>query len=86
MKRAAVVRTVVAACAWLAASSLPGMASSDSDLALFGRDPGKDKVYACYARRCDAAHLKTHPKQNVEDMTLLVDSYIDSIGAGGNGN
>jgi hypothetical protein len=77
MKRAAVVRTIVAACAWLAASSLPGMAASDSDLALFGRDPGKDKVYACYARRYDAAHLKTHPKQNVEDMTLLVDSYID---------
>jgi len=53
------------------------MAASDSDLALFGRDPGKDKVYACYTRRYDAAHLKAHPKQNVEDMTLLVDSYID---------
>jgi hypothetical protein len=77
MKQARLVMTAAVAVAGMAASPLPGMAASDSDLALFGRDPGKDKVYACYVRRYDAAHLKAHRKQNVEDMALLVDSYVD---------
>ena len=58
-------------------STAPSCAASASDLALFGKDPGKDKVFACFTRVYDAAHLKSHPKQNVTNMTLLVDSYID---------
>ncbi|MCB1496427.1 MAG: hypothetical protein KDJ86_11615 [Bauldia sp.] len=52
-------------------------AASDSDLALFGRDPGNDRVFACYTRHYDAVHLAGHPKQNVTDMTLFVASYIE---------
>ncbi len=56
---------------------LPGMAiaaGSSSDLALFGKDPGEQRAFACFIRHYDAAHLDKHPKQNVTDMTLLVDS------------
>ena len=47
-------------------------ASVDSEL--FGKDPGKNHVFACFTRRYDEAHLKAHPKQNVTDMRVLVDS------------
>jgi hypothetical protein len=51
--------------------------ASESDLMLFGKDPGESKVYACYARHYDAVHLQTHKKQNVRDMVLFVHSYVD---------
>lgn len=44
-----------------------------TDKALFGEDQPKDRVYACYTRHYDDAHLAGHPKQNVTDMKLLVD-------------
>ena len=56
----------------------PTLAASDTDLTLFGKDPGKDTAFACYTRVYDASHLKAHPKQNVTRMSLLVDSYLDS--------
>ena len=55
----------------------PALAASDTDLTLFGKDPGKDKAFACYTRVYDATHLKAHPKQTVTRMSLLVDSYTD---------
>ena len=61
-------------CASLAA---PAIAASPTDLALFGKDPGQERVFACYTRHYDKAHLKAHPQQNVTDMTLLVDSRVD---------
>src|SRR5262245_14013636 len=59
-------------------SSGPATAASDSDLALFGKDPGKDKAFACYVRHYDTEHLKSHPKQNVSDLTLFVNSFVDA--------
>ena len=44
---------------------------------VFGKDPGKDHVFACFTRHYDAAHLKAHPQQNVTDMKLLADSPYD---------
>jgi hypothetical protein len=78
MKRRALIQTLSSAAALLAASCLSAAAVSDSELALFGKDPGKDKAFACYVRRYDAAHLKSHPKQNVADMMLFVNSFVDS--------
>jgi len=51
-------------------------ASVNSDL--FGKDPGKDRAFACFVRHYDAAHLKGHPQQNVTDMLVLVDSSYDA--------
>ncbi len=51
---------------------------TESDTALFGRDPGDGRAFACYVRHYDDAHLKAHPKQNVRNMMLFVDSQIDS--------
>ena len=70
-------RFIVASILLVVFSTAPSYAASSSDLALFGKDPGKDKVFACFTRVYDAAHLKSHPKQNVTDMTLLVDSSVD---------
>lgn len=47
-------------------------ASVNSDL--FGKDPGKEHVFACFTRHYDPAHLRAHPKQNVTDMRVLVNS------------
>jgi len=58
-------------------SVTPAFAVSSTDLALFGKDLGNDRAFACYERHYDPAHLKAHPKQNVTDMTLLVDSKVD---------
>lgn len=68
---------MIGAAAFLAASCAGALAASDADIALFGKDPGDQPAYACYTRHYDAAHLAGHPKQNVVDMTLFVDSYID---------
>jgi hypothetical protein len=58
------------------ASALAGEA--ETNVAIFGKDPGQGKAYACYTRLYDAAHLKSHPNQNVTAMTLLVLSSMDS--------
>ena len=52
--------------------------AGESDVMLFGKDPGESKAYACYARHYDAVHLQTHKKQNVRDMVLFVHSYVDA--------
>lgn len=62
------------ACGLLLLAAVPAHAESSVDTQLFGKDPGKDHVFACFTRHYDAAHLKAHPKQNVTDMTLLVNS------------
>jgi hypothetical protein len=40
---------------------------------LFGHDlAAKGKIYACFARRYDAAHLRRHPQQKTIAMKLLI--------------
>lgn len=39
---------------------------------LFAGKIGKEKSYACFVRRYDAAHLAQHPLQKVSGMKLLV--------------
>lgn len=77
MSRLGLAAKTTAATLLLLGSSAVALAATDSDVAFFGKDPGKDKAYACYVRRYDAAHLKSHPKQNVGDMTLFVNSFVD---------
>ena len=67
----------LAAFGLLGLSALPAAAASTTDLDLFRHDPGTARAFACYERHYDAAHLKSHPRQNVTDMTLLVDSTVD---------
>jgi hypothetical protein len=59
----------------LALSPCAADAASDSDLAIFGKTPGKDKIFACFTRQYDAAHLAGHPKQNVTEMAMLAQTY-----------
>ena len=59
----------------LAGPSFAG--GTQNDEMLFGRDPGQDRVFACFTRHYDAKHLSQHAEQNVTDMTLLVDSAND---------
>ena len=47
---------------------------SKTELTLFGKDPGDARALACYTRSYDATHLSAHPKQNVTNMSLLIDS------------
>jgi hypothetical protein len=60
-------------------SSPAHAASTAGGATLFGKDPGEDRAFACFTRHYDEAHLKAHPKQNVTDMSLLVDSTYDSF-------
>jgi hypothetical protein len=39
---------------------------------LFAREVGRDKAYACFARRYDPEHLARHPLQKVSAMKLLL--------------
>src|SRR5262245_41562203 len=77
MKRRTLVATAAAAASFLLGSAAVAVAASDSELRFFGKDPGKEKAFACYVRKYDAAHLKAHPRQNVTDMTLFVNSFFD---------
>jgi hypothetical protein len=52
--------------------------AAESDVALFGSDPGTGKAHACFTRTYTDAHIKAHPQQNVTAMTLLVDSDFDN--------
>jgi hypothetical protein len=78
MRKPALITTIATAVVLLAASAAAEAAGSGSDIALFGKDPGNDKAFACYTRHYDAAHLAGHPKQNVRDMTLFVNSSVDT--------
>ena len=78
MPRRMPIRITSTAVGLFAAITMAHAAGSAGDLALFGRDPGNEQAFACYARHYDAAHLKSHPKQNVRDMTLFVNSTVDS--------
>ena len=72
-------RSMIGAAALLVAAwSGDAAAASDSDLALFGRNPGGGRAFACYTRHYDVAHLKSHPRQNTVDMTLFVNSYVEA--------
>ena len=81
MNHRRVIALATAATGLLALLSLPALAASDGDLAaFFGKDPGKAKAFACFTRQYDAAHLAGHPKQNVTDMALLAQTYLDDNG------
>ena len=80
MKRRRVIASLASAVGLLMLASPAALAASDGDLALFGKDPGKDKVFACFTRQYDAPHLAGHPKQNVTTMALLVNSYVEDDG------
>ena len=74
------LRTTSAGLGLVLLATLPAVAAqagSVSDSALFGKDPGDTRAFACFTRHYDDAHLKGHPKQNVTDMSLLVDSTYD---------
>lgn len=57
--------------------------AGQTELTLFGREPGDARVAACFARQYTPGHLATHPQQNVTAMHLLVDSTVDEEGTRG---
>ena len=72
--------SIAMALGFLAVATAPAFAANISTpgTQIFGKDPGKDRAFACFVRHYDATHLKAHPKQNVTDMTVLVDSNYDT--------
>jgi hypothetical protein len=79
MNKCAPIHVVIASGTALLAASWGGAAAgAGDDVALFGKDPGSGNAFACYTRHYDKAHLAGHPKQNVVDMTLFVNSYVDA--------
>jgi hypothetical protein len=62
------------AAAMLAASGSAALAASAGDATVFGKVPANGKLYACYTRAYDKAHLASHPKQNARDMALFVNA------------
>jgi hypothetical protein len=68
---------VVAAVSLLAAGSAALATEAESNRIIFGREVGEGKAFACFHRTYDAAHLLTHPKQNVTGMLFLVSSTVD---------
>jgi hypothetical protein len=73
-------KLIAVALGLLAVATVPASAANIStpETQIFGKDPGKDRAFACFVRHYDAAHLKAHPKQNVTDMLMLVDSSYDA--------
>jgi hypothetical protein len=67
------------ALAILAASGGVAAAASAGDATVFGTVPANGKLYACYTRSYDKAHLASHPKQNARDMALFVNA-VDEDG------
>ncbi|HVY51388.1 MAG TPA: hypothetical protein VHA07_07465 [Devosia sp.] len=68
-----------ATCLVLAALTVaPALADPGTDSQIFGKDPGTSQAFACFARHYAKAHLVDHPKQNVTDMLLVVDSAYDT--------
>jgi hypothetical protein len=76
------MKTVVFAAVACAASLLAsdafaaGMSTALNDL--LGKDPGASTAYSCFVRHYDAAHLSAHPKQNVRDIKVFVESTYDT--------
>ena len=74
--RSIAVAAILAAAAVMAAGA--ARADEAADAAAFakrmfaGSVASKDKSYACFTRRYDAAHLRQHPQQKVTAMKLLV--------------
>jgi len=74
------MRTVVIIGLVLLALPIAGRAyaAGASELDLLGKDPGKDPAYSCFSRHYDAAHLRSHPRQNVTNMSVFVESTYDA--------
>jgi len=69
-----------AAGAILLVSAAPAAAETAEDFIkrLLAREPAVGESYACFDRLYDAAHLASHPQQNVRAMTLLVKYTIEA--------
>ncbi len=67
-------RRAALALAFTLVSAVPAIAETADDFVkrLLARAPAIGTTYACFERVYDAAHLASHPQQNVETMTLLV--------------
>lgn len=63
-----------------AALSVSPVLAGPADDALFGKQSGTERAVACFVRHYDAAHLASHPAQNVTDMLVLVDRPAASEG------
>jgi hypothetical protein len=65
----------------LAALGLPlgsaAIAAGTSETELLGKDPGSAAAYSCFTRHYDDAHLAAHPRQNVRNMSVFVESTFD---------
>jgi hypothetical protein len=68
----AILAGLLVACAMTAAAHAESGGADDLVKRMFAGDTGKAKLYACFVRRYDAAHLKQHPQQKVSAMKLLV--------------
>jgi hypothetical protein len=54
-----------------AAAAEPAMPADPFIQRVFAKPLGDEKIYACFIRRYDAAHLAQHPKQKVNSMKVL---------------
>ncbi|MDR3376241.1 MAG: hypothetical protein P4L98_21165 [Ancalomicrobiaceae bacterium] len=59
------------------AASFASPGHAETPAAPLGLVDGKPAPYACFTRHYDAAHLASHPKQNVKDMAVLIAAYAD---------
>jgi len=73
MRAAAVAATLLSLAAPAAAGTW-----EDFIKRLLAREPAVGESYACFDRLYDAAHLASHPQQNVRAMTLLVKYTIEA--------
>lgn len=73
------IATLVAAGLVLGAGGTAASAD-ETDVKIFGYEPGDARAAACFVRVYDEAHLKAHPQQNVTTMTMLVDGEPDDAG------
>jgi hypothetical protein len=55
-----------------AAAADPAMPADPFVQRVFAKPLGNEKIYACFIRRYDAAHLAQHPKQKVNSMKVLL--------------
>ena len=72
------MKSLIVSALAIAALGATAAQAADSDIMLFGKDPGDGKAYACFARHYDAVHLQTHKKQNVRDMVVFLNSYVEA--------
>lgn len=70
MVKSRICTLVLTLAALLAAG--PALAGEGEQRVLYGRALKERELgWACYARHYDAAHLRTHPDQNVRDIAML---------------